>query len=491
MPTPPGYPRPPYGVSTSPRLLPGATWTPMEGSCSDTNPALSFPKGATHGSFVCLTDAEYARVVAAFPPAASAAAATTAPTAGAPWQQDRFVISAWVDPVVPPSAFGVEYARYAAAGFTTLLGGFGATTPSEVTAQAAACVAAGLACIPASCETETSYDVPGSCVGAPAAPVMGYQLKDEPQAPEFPALAAWSASVAARAPGALRFINLLPNYGFTAPSSPVYEEYVADFVRIVRPDLLSFDHYPQWGAADDADVSPAGFIRNLRVVRAAAQGAGIAFWLFFNSMPYGGRSDVSEAQLRWQVYTALAHGAKGVMYFCYWSPAAAAGSTFEWGGAIMTPRSLPNSTNVTYVEGPKYAQAARLNARLSGYGAFLLRATSALVVGLNGTGSNVVPVTGGPAGTITAVGGSGAGPTWSVLLGAFTAPLPQGRASAWVVHNSDTLAPAIITLEFSPGVAPDELDGATGAVAPAYDDAPALPGFQLTLDAGDARVLVF
>ena len=157
----------------------------------------------------------------------------------------------------------------------------------------------------------------------------------------------------------------------------------------------------------------------------------------------------------------------------------------------MTPRSLPNSTDVVYVEGPKYAQAARINTRLSKFGAFLLRASSAFVVAVNGTGSDVAPVHGGPAGSVTAVGGSGAGPTWSVLLGAFAAPLPQGRASAWVVHNSDTLAPAIITLEFAPGVAPDELDGVTGAIAPAYDDAPAMPGYQLYLDAGDARVLVF
>eukprot|EP01050_Picozoa_sp_SAG11_P011400 SAG11_NODE_1206_length_5528_cov_20.313502_6_plen_49_part_00 len=30
--------------------------------------------------------------------------------------------------------------------------------------------------------------------------------------------------------------------------------------------------------------------------------------------------DVSEAELRWQIYTSLAIGARGVLYFCYWTP---------------------------------------------------------------------------------------------------------------------------------------------------------------------------
>ena len=55
------------------------------------------------------------------------------------------------------------------------------------------------------------------------------------------------------------------------------------------------------------------------VLREAGLGAGIGFWNFFNAMPYGGISqyDISEAELRWQVYTSLAIGSKGVLYFCY------------------------------------------------------------------------------------------------------------------------------------------------------------------------------
>ena len=65
-PTPPGWPCPPYGVATSPHLAP-ANFSVLRGACSDTNPALGFPKGMTHGSFLCLTDEELAPVLAPFP----------------------------------------------------------------------------------------------------------------------------------------------------------------------------------------------------------------------------------------------------------------------------------------------------------------------------------------------------------------------------------------------------------------------------------------
>jgi hypothetical protein len=342
-------------------------------------------------------------------------------------------------------------------------------------------------------------------------------MEDEPQRSEFPAVATWAASVAARAPGALRFINLLPNYYLPAPSSPTYNEYVADFVSIVKPDILSFDHYPQFYPGSEStttsDVSMAGYHRNLVIVRQAAKGAGIRFWNFFNSMPYGTRSDVSEAQLRWQIFTSLAYGSSGVLYFCYWSPA---GSTFMWGNAIMTLRALPGAEPLeevpldassampeaasahaavrapalggaaAYVEGPKYPIVQRINSKLRVYGTYLLHANSTFVFRANGSGTDLANITAPSA--ISAVGGSGAGAAWSVLLGAFGGV--SGGAQAFVVQNQDYIFPAIFSFAFASGF-PLELDASTGALAPAYDDAPQMPGFQLFVDAGDARVLVF
>ena len=250
------------------------------------------------------------------------------------------MISAWVDPVVPPSEFAAQYATFAAAGFTTLLGGFGATTPSAVAASLAAAAAAGLEALPSACETAAGPGPNGTCVGLASPALRGFQMFDEPAVTDFAALAAWAASVASRAPGALRFINLLPNYASGALGASTYQEYLTEFVATVRPDMLCFDHYPVFGlgsatAAND-NATMAGYIRNLAAVRSVAAAAGLPFYNFFGAMPFNGRADISESQLRWQVWTSLAHGASGVLYFCYWSPA---GADFAWASALMTPRA--------------------------------------------------------------------------------------------------------------------------------------------------------
>jgi hypothetical protein len=69
--------------------------------------------------------------------------------------------------------------------------------------------------------------------------LIGFQMYDEPAPSQFLALSNWSKSVAARAPLALRFINLLPPF----PNFPygTYESYVTSFVRQVQPNVLSFD----------------------------------------------------------------------------------------------------------------------------------------------------------------------------------------------------------------------------------------------------------
>jgi hypothetical protein len=408
------------------------------------------------------------------------AAVTTA------WEQDRFVISFWVDPVVNASQFDIEYARISAAGFTTLLGGFGATTPATVREQVAACARAGLACIPSSCETVSGPNPTGSCVGV-AAPVMGYQLFDEPQPSDFPGIAAWFSSLAQRAPGALRFVNLLPNYA-NFPQPGGFGAYVDAFVRAVKPDILCFDHYPLFYEGSDVapgNVSQAGYLRNLAVFRSASLAAGIPFWNFFNSMPFNARPDVTEAQLRWQVFSSLAYGAKGVLYFCYWSPA---GASFAWGNALMTPRAPPGGGAPVYLPGPHYYQAARVNQRLRAFGAFLLRATSTAVASARGDGQGG----GGPqpgAGPVAALQSSiagGANVPWSALLGAFSLP---GGGVAVLVHNQDANYPVILHLTLS--VAPlGEVDPVGGTVVPAWSDVVG-PGFHVALEAGDARLLVW
>ena len=83
--------------------------------------------------------------------ASQAPGAAAESSTSAAWVQNRFVISFWVDPIVPPERFPAEYARIADANFTAVLGGFGAKNPATVAQSIAAATAAGLASIPSIC----------------------------------------------------------------------------------------------------------------------------------------------------------------------------------------------------------------------------------------------------------------------------------------------------------------------------------------------------
>ena len=87
-----------------------------------------------------------------------------------PWKQDRFAISFWVDPMVPPERFDAEYKRVAQANFTVLLGGFGAKDRDTVSKQIMIAAKNGLEAIPSICN--------GACVNISGA--WGFQIADEP-----------------------------------------------------------------------------------------------------------------------------------------------------------------------------------------------------------------------------------------------------------------------------------------------------------------------
>jgi hypothetical protein len=161
------------------------------------------------------------------------------------WVQDRFVVSIWVDPIVPVSDFDTRYAELSASGVNVLLGGFGATTPDAVEAQVAACGRNNLKAIVSTCGGGGSN--PGACVNSNVTTqdaFLGFQLKDEPSTDQFDGLATWSDAVAAAAPaGSLRFINLLPNYATPAQlNATSYGDYLSEFVTTVKPDILCMDH---------------------------------------------------------------------------------------------------------------------------------------------------------------------------------------------------------------------------------------------------------
>ena len=112
-----------------------------------------------------------------------------------------------------------------------------------------------------------------------------------------------------------------------------YGEYVQAYIDAVDPQLLCMDHYPHFapwsGSSTWPNCSKSGYRANLDVFRAT----GLPWWNFFNTMPFGGHTDPTEAELRWQAFTCLAYGSSGVLWFCYWTPAG-----FPTDNGIITPK---------------------------------------------------------------------------------------------------------------------------------------------------------
>ena len=146
---------------------------------------------------------------------------------------------------------------------------------------------------------------------------FGYYLRDEPAPRVFPGLARWSAAFRAAAPGAWAYVNLLPNYASAEQlGGGTYEQYVEGFARTVNPPFLSYDNY----SLMEGGALREGYFENLEVIRAAALRHGVPFWSIVLSNAHYGYAEPTQASLNFQVFTALAYGARGISYYTYFTP---------------------------------------------------------------------------------------------------------------------------------------------------------------------------
>jgi len=141
----------------------------------------------------------------------------------------------------------------------------------------------------------------------PAEPALwGYHLADEPKAAAFPKLAKEVEAFRRADQTHPANINMLCYAG----------ELLHDYMRTVKPDLLSYDHYQWWWGSHS-------HFEKLEQYRAASLAAGIPLtcWVEVNANPnveWGGDQSGdpdNAAKLRQSVYTSLAYGVKGVQWF--------------------------------------------------------------------------------------------------------------------------------------------------------------------------------
>lgn len=308
-----------------------------------------------------------------------------------------------------------------------------------------------------------------------------YYLCDEPGAAAFPALGRLVAYLRQRDPAHLAYINLFPTYateaqlGVSAEKAErarvgyprnlagvgpddktvlAYREHLKQFIEIVKPDLISYDHYHFLKTGD----GPQYFL-NLALIRLAAQEANRPFLNIIQASTVEKVWRLPTAdEMRWLVFTTMAYGGRGISYFTYWGP---------------------NDYNGLYQDGkpsPLARDVAALNAEIARLGPALLELDS---VGVYHTPPLPYGTQAIPADCPVQVAGG------TFVLGLFS---QSGRTTAFMIVNRSYKDPATAAVKVSlPGRRLQELDRKTGRWS---DTEPPGPAGELAvkLAPGDGRL---
>lgn len=146
--------------------------------------------------------------------------------------------------------------------------------------------------------------------------LYGYFLQDEPNYTQFAALGQISQELERLDPAHLPYINLFPTYATVQQlGTPTYADHLGKYLSIVKPRVLSYDHYCLMKDGSDRP----DYFENLELIREYGLRYATPPWNIILSLPHLGYRDPTASEMRWQVYTSLAYGMKGLMYFTYWT----------------------------------------------------------------------------------------------------------------------------------------------------------------------------
>jgi len=150
--------------------------------------------------------------------------------------------------------------------------------------------------------------------------LYAYFIVDEPNASAFPVLGRLVSHLRRRDPAHMAYINLFPTYasneqlGTQGDTVTAYAEHLRQYMEVVRPGLISYDHYHFTSQGDSGQ-----YFLNLGMIRQKALDCGVPFLNIVQACTWTPAMRVpTPDELTWLVYTSLAYGAQGISYFVYW-----------------------------------------------------------------------------------------------------------------------------------------------------------------------------
>ena len=156
-------------------------------------------------------------------------------------------------------------------------------------------------------------------------------MGDEPSALDYPYYGEVAAFVRSMAPAVGGYLNIYPAYAAGADldaaqverelGAKTYREHVESYCREVPLDYLCFDFYPYTPDRTRRPSLLRQMYESLDVAANACRRSGRSLWFVAQVNSYAGErfEPTTENRLRFQAYSAMAHGAEVVTWAC-WSP---------------------------------------------------------------------------------------------------------------------------------------------------------------------------
>lgn len=186
----------------------------------------------------------------------------------------------------------------------------------------------------------------------------GYYVWDEPRREDFAAAKEMVKYFNEKDPSSLCLIAMYPSYGpYKHPRE--YEEFLQEYVDVVNPQVLSYDYYPFRN-----NTHSSTFYWDFEVNRKIALRKGIPMWFYIQACQRPGWDNPTVSMIRYQAFSALAYGAKGIQYFIYRD---IVGKNPEFVNAVVDSESRPTR---------KYEGIKALNGEILKLGPTLMKLTS-------------------------------------------------------------------------------------------------------------------